>query len=147
MRFWVSLIFLLASVWYTSYAFLTLDFHTPDGQPGSGFFPIIIGIGLIVFTLINVILELKEKSKEDNVITINYGKEIIWTIVALVIFAATLRPLGGLIAMILFVFIILFGFNKKRVLQNILISLIFPILVSELFKLLNAGLPKGIFGF
>lgn len=147
MKFWVSILLLVVSIAYTFYGISTLAFKTPDGQPGSGFFPLVIGCCLIIFTLINMIIEFKKRANEDSIVTFKYTKEIIFTFLALIIFAFTLRLLGGLLSMILFVGLILFIFNKEKIVQNILISLIFPIMVFGLFNWLNAGLPKGFLGF
>jgi putative tricarboxylic transport membrane protein len=137
----------LVSVGYTWLAF-GMKF-TSDGRPGGGFLPTIIGIILVILTGIELYKVMKEsktnKKPEDGT---PYLKDIIYLIILIALMIFFLRIIGGLIAMILFVYGVLFAFNRGKHLQNILTSLIVPITVFLLFEVwLNAGIPKLFFYF
>ncbi|MBD8067927.1 tripartite tricarboxylate transporter TctB family protein [Bacillus sp. PS06] len=123
-----------------------------DGRPGAGFLPIIIGVFLIIFTGITLYKDVREfqykkKSNENHHTEANYSKDVIFIIITIAITILLLKVLGGLLSMILFVFAIIFVFNRGKHLQNILVSLVLPTLIYLLFEVwLNAGIPKGFLG-
>lgn len=87
--------------------------------------------------------EQKDQEQKQNV----YMKDVVWITIIILGFVALLKVLGGLIAMIVFTFLILLVFNRGKMIQNSLYSIIFPVAIYALFEWLNAGLPEGIFGF
>ncbi|MFD2215523.1 tripartite tricarboxylate transporter TctB family protein [Metabacillus endolithicus] len=146
MRFWLNIAFFVFSLMFTIYGLTTLKFMAAAGRPGSGFFPVVIGSFLILTTAVNVVKDLREMKKNGKIESsgINFGKEILWTIIVTIIFVFIFKFLGGLLSMILFMLGILFIYNRGKLLQNALYSVIFPVLMYMLFEWLNAGLPKGI---
>jgi|GEM_PF-6544101 len=145
MKLAFSLFFFLFSVVFTAMS-LKFNFLTDSGRPDTGFFPLIIGIGLLFFTGLSVYHDIKERMKASE--QSNYGKEMVWVAVFMTVFIFFLNILGSLISMILFIFSILFLFNREKLLQNISISLLVPIIIVAMFDFwLNASLPKGFLGF
>ena len=61
MRFWFSLSTFLFSLAFLLYGLQTLDIYDFNGRPGPGYFPLIIGVGLLISTGINVYKDLKER--------------------------------------------------------------------------------------
>ncbi|MGO4890004.1 tripartite tricarboxylate transporter TctB family protein [Anaerobacillus sp. MEB173] len=171
MRLWFSIGFFVASILYTLYGLQTLSFLTSAGRPGPGYFPLIIGVGLIICTGVNCIKDFKarKQSKEVNAtsenidvkeidsisleekdedITTKYKKDTVWMIFLIFGFIAVLTTLGGLVTMMLFMFVLLWKFNRGKIVKNTIYSILFPIGLYLLFDVwLQAGLPKGIFGF
>jgi putative tricarboxylic transport membrane protein len=140
----------IASLTYTQIG-LGLNFFS-DGRPGAGFLPLIVGILLVLFTGVTLYQSIKEsyltkKSSKASASQNNeYAKDVIFLIVLIALSVLFLKLLGGLLVMILFVFAILFFFNRGKHLQNILTSLVVPILIFLLFEWLNAGIPEGLLG-
>lgn len=128
------------------YTIMSFDLTFIDnGRPGAGFFPTILGLLLVVLTGRSLIAAFKERAGEKNFGVPVYSKDVLVLIISIAILTALLKVLGGLICMILFVFVILFLFNKGKYLQNTLISIIVPVAIFILFELwLNAGIPQGI---
>src|SRR5690606_8812436 len=128
---------------------LKYDFFTSSGQVGSGFFPIWIGSLLVLFTTITLIkdikLHLKNRQKiqiTDNVLT------LLIILVLTVLFIASMNLLGAAVAMVLYIFVVLFVLNRRRLFFNTVLSLIVSLGCYLLLDVwLNAGLPKGILGF
>ncbi len=148
MRFWFSLSTFLFSLAFLLFGLQTLDIHDLNGRPGPGYFPLIIGIGLLVSTGINVYKDLKEarrkntkKLVEENRDSV-YAKDAVATAGCIGILIFSLNFLGAIVAMILFCLTFLSYFNKGKHLQNVGYSIAFPMSVFLLFDVwLQAGLP------
>jgi putative tricarboxylic transport membrane protein len=151
MKIIFSTFLFIVSLAYTQIG-LGLNFFN-DGKPGAGFLPIIVGVLLVLFTGVTLYQNTKEyknTKKSSEVSSSNnsgHGKDVILLIILIALTVLFLKLLGGLLAMILFVFAILFFFNRGKHLQNIVTSLVVPIVIFLLFEVwLNAGIPKGILG-
>lgn len=152
MRFWFSVSTLIFSLAFTIYGQQTLSLHDINGRPGPGYFPLLIGLGLIIATAINVYKDyhqrlLTEEKLQDKSVNQRYVKDtfIIAACIALLIFG--LNILGAIISMIVFCMAFLAYFNRGKTLQNLVYSLIFPASVFMLFDVwLQAGLPAGLLG-
>ncbi len=118
MRFWFSLSTFLFSLAFTIYGLQTLDLFDFNDRPGPGYFPLIIGVGLIICTSINVYKDLKARklqqalseNAEQNVQVYAKDALAITTCIALLIF--TLNTLGAIISMVVF-FLALLNYLKR----------------------------------
>lgn len=139
------LLFLLFSIVYTIMSF-GFNFVTETGRPDAGFFPVLIGVLLIFFSGLSSYKSLREdlakKNKDSQMKT--YVKEMIWVILLAALFVLLLRYAGALVTMAVYIFASLFLFNRKKMLQNVLLSVILPTVIFLMFETwLNAGLPEG----
>lgn len=141
----LSLFFFLFSLVFTYMSF-DYNFITEEGRPDAGFFPIIIGCLLLFFSGYSLIKDLKEKHTPKSEFT--HAKDIGFLVISVTCLVLLLNMIGAMLAMALFIFSVLFKFNRKKTLQNILISFGFPTALYLMFDVwLNAGLPKGFLGF
>ena len=176
MRIWFSLTLFVLSALYLVYGLNTLSIFNAAGRPGPGFFPTLVGTGLVIFTLINCYKDFRERSTvpaehqfsvekqfvkldegsdetasaaiQDDVLNQRYGKDVAWLVALLILFIATLKPLGAILSMVVFMLILLWKFNPMRMKFNILYSILFPLGIYLLFEVwLRAGLPEGILGY
>ncbi len=152
MQLFFSLALLVSSLAYTVYGVQTLDLFDSIGRPGPGYFPLIIGLMLLLCTTINAVKSFKERAallSEENTVSDEaeerYVKDTVVVVALITLFLVTLNVLGSIISMMLFVGLFLSYFNKGKLKFNIIYSLMLPIGVYVLFDiLLRAGLPKGI---
>ncbi|MYZ49944.1 tripartite tricarboxylate transporter TctB family protein [Propylenella binzhouense] len=127
---------------YTYFAF-ELSFLSSTGRLGPGFFPRVIGLGLIASCLYALAVEWRSGGTEAQ-------ERGLWGVAvrtALLsgLFVALLNVLGGLVAMIVFMLAALFMLNPGRVLQNLAVAFLLPIGIYVLFEFwLNAGIPQGM---
>ncbi|MGQ4877519.1 tripartite tricarboxylate transporter TctB family protein [Billgrantia sp. LNSP4103-1] len=177
MRIWFSLSLLFFSILFLAYGLNTLSLFTSTGRPGPGFFPAIVGIGLVTFTAINTYKDFRErqsaarethhsllekqassiKSEEDEVKDADtkadeagttYARDVVWALAFIALFIALLRPLGAVLSMVVFMFILLWKFNPGKTRFNAIYSVLFPLGTYLLFEVwLRAGLPDGIFPY
>jgi hypothetical protein len=126
---------------YTALAFTELAWLSPAGRLAPGFFPRIIGVGLVALCLYSLYADRRHAPPFESPDWVAAG-----TIVALcAVFVALLEVLGGLLAMVLFMAAALYWFNRARPLQNALIAVILPGAVYVLFRVwLNAAMPRGL---
>lgn len=146
MRLAFSLFLLALAVFYTWLAFTELAPLTANGRLGPGFLPRAIGVALTVTLLYSMVIDRRFGLTSDEG-TPYVGDIAIFTGL-LVLFVAALNVLGGLLAMVAFMFTALTIFNRRRHLQNILVSVLLPTGIFLLFNTwLNAGIPQGILSF
>ncbi len=151
---------LVFSLLFTFYGLSTLELYDPIGRPGPGYFPLIIGVLLIIFTAVNCIKDFKNFKDFKGYIADagklsgcggsdqTYFKDSAVTLGLITIFILTLEPLGSILSMLVFTGLFLLYFNKGKHLFNVVYGLMLPIGVYLLFEvLLRAGLPKGIFDY
>ncbi|NEU31438.1 tripartite tricarboxylate transporter TctB family protein [bacterium LRH843] len=148
MRVIFSSILLALSLFFTIYGW-RYEYFNNSGQVGSGFFPIWIGALLILFITITLIKDIKLHLKERTKLQITDNVVTILIIVGItIIFIATMKLFGALLGMIIYIFAVLFVLNREKIGLNTFISLIASFGCYFLLDVwLNAGLPKGIFGF
>jgi hypothetical protein len=134
-----------AALLYTYAAFVELTFLTMTGRLGPGFFPRVIGVLLVVACLYNLFVLARPSGPEAGE---REGGD--WRITAAVValsagFVALLEVLGGLVAMVLFLFAALSVLNRGRLAQNLIISVLLPAGVHLLFVVwLKASMPTGL---
>ncbi|ALS23053.1 tripartite tricarboxylate transporter family receptor [Paenibacillus naphthalenovorans] len=138
--------FLFLFTWVFFLLSLEFEFFTSSGKPGPGLFPITIGLLLLIFTGIRVMNDWRNRRSEEG--SEGYAGDIGWVILLTFLLVLLMTYIGAVPAMALYIYFILFRFNRKRYVQNAVISITIPALVFAMFELwLNAGLPKGILGF
>lgn len=137
-----SVFFLVFSFVFTIMSF-RFDFITNSGGPGAGFFPVLVGIAFILVSGYRCLQDFKQRKNQAEMQV--YVKDLLWVVLWIVFLVVTMFYLGALLSMALFIFALLFTFNRTRLLQNIITSITIPILIFVMFDVwLNAGLPKGI---
>ncbi|HEY4553774.1 MAG TPA: tripartite tricarboxylate transporter TctB family protein [Bacillaceae bacterium] len=137
-----SLFLFIFSGYYLSIAFSFPMFS--KGIPGSGFFPQIIGVALVILTGFDLIKHYREnKSEAADRIGL---KEMLMQVAICTLYIFLFNMLGAILSTILFTIATLLLFNKGKWKQNIVIGLAVPLVIFFLFEyLLQTGLPKGIF--
>jgi putative tricarboxylic transport membrane protein len=145
MRLAFTAAILCLAVFYTYWAFADLSFLSSTGRLGPGFFPRIVGLLLIVACVLTLAGDLKERRDEG-------GLSSFWRIALIVavlsgVFILLLEVLGGPLAMVLYMLAMLSLLNPGRSVQNIAISIGFPLALFLLFdRWLNASIPPDALG-
>ena len=128
---------------YTYQAFNGLSFLSSTGRLGPGFFPRIIGIGLILACIAALAQEARQGSEPPR--GSDYIRDTVVVGALTLAFVALLDILGGPIAMVAFMLASLLFLNRKRPVQNLTIALILPALIWLMFDYwLNAAMPEGM---
>lgn len=142
MRVGFLLALLAGGVFYSYFAFAELHFLSAAGRLGPGFFPRIIGIGLIAVCLLGLSQDIARMRSDDM-------RSAFWpSVLAVAALSAGMIWLftlvGGALAMAAFLLAALSILNRGRVLQNLVITVFLPLGVYFLFDVwLNASLPEG----
>ena len=145
MRLAFTATILCLAVLYTYWAFAELSFLSSAGRLGPGFFPRFVGLILIVACLLTLAGDLRERH-EDGALS------SFWRITMVVaalsgVFVLLLEILGGPLAMIVYMLATLSVLNQGRTLQNVAISIGFPLALFLLFdRWLNASIPPDALG-
>ncbi|WP_158264596.1 tripartite tricarboxylate transporter TctB family protein [Photobacterium rosenbergii] len=162
MRFWFSVSTFLFSVGFTLYGLQTLDIYDFNNRPGAGYFPLIIGVGLVITTGINVYKDIqalklqREQQREQQQVQheqaaptdeqAHYQKDALVVAVCIALLIFSISTLGAIVSMVVFCLAFLSYFNRGKHIQNISYSIVFPLCVYLLFDVwLQAGLPDGFF--
>lgn len=146
MRLVFTAAILCVAVFYTYLAFTDLSFLSSTGRLGPGFFPRIIGLILIGFCLYVLADDLSGRRHADG------GLSSFWQVTLVVgglsgAFVLLLEIVGGLLAMVVFMLAMLSVLNRGRVVQNVAISVGFPLALFLLFDTwLNAAIPPSALG-
>ncbi|MBM9595910.1 tripartite tricarboxylate transporter TctB family protein [Roseitranquillus sediminis] len=134
---------LLISAFYTYVAFVELSFLTVSGRLGPGFFPRLIGVGLILLCLVSLPQDLR-RMRLDDVMT-GY-----WSVIAMMALLSgglvmLFSIVGGTLAMAIFLLVTLSILNRGHHLQNLAIAVLLPAAIYYLFDVwLNASMPEGM---
>jgi putative tricarboxylic transport membrane protein len=143
-----GIFFLLLSI-YVCWVSLKLGLGTLH-KPGSGFISfwsgIILGILTIMMLIQNIWIDKVDRTEEKKEKT--HWRTVILALASLFICILIFERLGYIISTILFVGFLFKCIEKKGWFVTILASLIMTLASYYIFKvLLQAELPKGIFGF
>lgn len=136
---------LLLSVFYTAIAFADLNFLSARGRIAPGFFPQIIGVLLVAFTLHTAVVEFRRRHSDEPMsadwrVTIS-----VVGMLAVLILAS--HWLGALLGMVIFMLLALSVLNRGRYLTNVLVGVLLPVGMFALFRYsLNAAMPPGMIG-
>jgi putative tricarboxylic transport membrane protein len=145
MRLAFSLAILALALYYTWVAFTDLALLTANGRLGPGFFPRVIGVLLIATLLYSLIADRRSKLSDERT---GHARDIVVFAALSIAFVALLNPLGGMLAMIVYMLSALSFFNRGRHVQNVLVSMLLPVAIFLMFDTwLNAGLPSGLLPF
>jgi hypothetical protein len=132
---------LLLAGGYSYVAFAELSYLSSAGRLGPGFFPRIIGVGLMAFCAYSLYADRARAAEPLSPF---------WRTLAVVAalsaaFVVALEVIGGVLAMIAFMAAALAFLNRGRPVQNALLALLLPIGFYLLFKVwLNAAMPRGM---
>jgi putative tricarboxylic transport membrane protein len=137
-------IFCLA-VLYTYWAFADLSFLSSTGRLGPGFFPRIVGLILIAACVLTLAGDLKERHGGGELSS--YWRTTVLVAALSGAFILLLEILGGPLAMVVYMLATLFVLNSGRSIQNVAISVGFPLALFLLFdRWLNASMPPDALG-
>lgn len=123
------------------------------GPQQSGFFPLIVGIGLVFFGLA---FGIRTTLRPDEAMLARAAEEhrnthwrTLWIVIAgLLVYAFLLDPLGYIIATTLFLAATVWVVGRRTVVRDILIAVLFATAVYFSFtELLGVRLPAGLLGF
>ncbi|GAA0610129.1 hypothetical protein GCM10009001_29320 [Virgibacillus siamensis] len=125
------------------YLILGLKFQfMMNGLPAEGFLPRIVGVLLLVFSGVNLYASIKKGNEKTSWETL---KDILIIFVASIAFIFLFNHLGAVISMILFMFVILYMFNRQKLTVNIIISIVTPMVIYFMFNVwLNVNFPEGV---
>ncbi|MGI8910956.1 MAG: tripartite tricarboxylate transporter TctB family protein [Rubrobacteraceae bacterium] len=152
--------FLAFAVAYTLFAF-GLPFMAV-GRIGPGFFPQILGVTLIVISAYSLVQDFREPARESadddapdgasgdaaGEGSGGYGRAVALMILVTVVFVVMLNVVGALVAMVLFMFAVLYLLNREGMVMNVVLSVLLPVSVYLMFDVwLNTTLPQGMFTF
>lgn len=175
MKKWFAAALLVLAIGYTIYGLNTLTLLTSSGRPAAGFFPLLIGVLLVLSSAVNLWGDVREWQKERltgvhpvhqadpeteakaETLGVNahaidggpeYGRDVFIVFAYICVFVGLMKIVGALFAMILFMLAFLFTFNRAHVVSNLIYSVALPGFLYGLFKiLLNASLPTSPLGF
>ncbi len=142
-----ALAFLAFSVFYFVYG-LRYSFLTPDGRFGAGFFPRIVGFGLLATSLLNALTEYrKREAMEPNA----YWRDIVIVMGLIVGFILLLGVFGTVVGIFVFTLATLAFLNNggiERWVTNVLVATGLAAFIHFVFRIwLNASVPRGRFSF
>ena len=169
MKQWFAAGLLVLAVGYTLYGLNSLTLLTASGRPAAGFFPLTVGVLLVVSCGINLWGDVREwwSERPSNAAAAasgtaeapgldapaveagsGYGRDVLIVFLYICGFVAIMNVTGALLAMIVFMLAFLFTFNRTQIIGNVIYSLALPGFLYGLFKiLLSASLPIGPLGF
>lgn len=141
---------------YTAMA-LDMEWRTSSGLIGPGFFPVVLGVGIVACAatvLARILLRRRARSSHSEGSSTPVEEPVpespwVLTTVALVALMAVLvvflQPLGAVIGSALFMLATLQILNPAGRVTNVVLSLALPVgLYLLLETLLGAGLPPGL---
>ncbi len=143
MRLAFLLAILVASAFYTWWAFTDLAFLSRTGRLGPGFFPRIIGISLMAFCLASLGPDVA-RMRHDALASPH------WALVGgLALMSGGLvflfGLLGGTLSMAVFLLVALSILNRGRHVANVSLAAILPLGIYLIFDVwLNAAMPEGL---
>jgi putative tricarboxylic transport membrane protein len=144
MRLAFTAAILCVAVFYTWWAFAELSFLSSAGRLGPGFFPRIIGLALIVACLLTLAGDLR---KRDDLALSSYWRTALVVAGLSGAFVLLLNVLGGPLAMVAFMLASLSLLNPGKAVQNVAISVGFPLALFLLFdRWLNASIAPDSLG-
>ncbi|WP_147113204.1 tripartite tricarboxylate transporter TctB family protein [Tateyamaria sp. syn59] len=174
MKKWFAAGLLALAIGYTVYGLHTLTLVTSSGRPAAGFFPLLIGVLLIVSCTVNLWGDVREwlEEKRTGIVPVHqadpeaeakadalgvdahaidggpeFGRDVLIVFLYICGFVAIMNVVGAFLAMLAFMLVYLFTFNRAHPVSNAIYALALPASLYGLFKiLLNASLPVGPLG-
>ncbi|MGD1833077.1 MAG: tripartite tricarboxylate transporter TctB family protein [Sphaerochaetaceae bacterium] len=116
-----------------------------DGVPGPGFFPVILGIMIILLSVLQLFNT--RKDKDDDTKFMNEGTRRVLISCAIIIgYLVGMEVLGFIISTPIFLFSIMWYFSVRKISTLISIPLVSTgILYFVFLKFLSVSLPTGLF--
>ena len=116
-----------------------------DGVPGPGFFPVILGIMIILLSVLQLFNT--RKDKDDDTKFMNEGtKRVLISCAVIIGYLVGMEVLGFIISTPIFLFSIMWYFSVRKVSTLISIPLVSTgILYFVFLKFLSVSLPTGLF--
>lgn len=139
---------LLVAVPYTVMAF-DMEWRTEAGRIGPGFFPRVVGVGLVCAILLALARSVREQrgANDGHAAGGEYRRTLLLIIGATVLFLVLLEPLGALVAAVGYMLAVLAALNPRRWVLNATVAVALPVGLYLLLQTwLNAGLPRGVLG-
>lgn len=125
-----------------------MEWRTVGGRMGPGFFPRLIGLGLVITLAIALARSLRggdEDGEAEGDGT--YVRALLVMIGATVLYAVLFEVLGALVASVIYMVTVLSAINPRRWVMNVSIGVLLPLALYLMFQTwLNAGLPAGMLG-
>ncbi len=144
--FYTGLVFLL----FTGAIFVLIMQAPPlqvPTKPGPFFFPTVAAILLGGLSLALLINGVRQKAPEAQGKGKTMMGRVVWIIGWCAIYAFTIERLGYLLSTGVVTFALLWYFNRREWIFNIVMSVGIPVSIFVLFDtLLKQSLPRGIFG-
>ena len=126
------------------YKALALPFGSAS-QPGSGFFPTLIGIALIVFS---AVAALAPPTKTGEAVTPARGEIAVWVvIIALLAYVPLLPHLGFVPSTAAIILLLLRGIGGVQWQGSLIAAIVAAVACYALFTRLGVPLPPGILAF
>ncbi|WNV74171.1 tripartite tricarboxylate transporter TctB family protein [Geodermatophilus sp. DSM 44513] len=139
---------LLLGAGFSWYTWSTLSFGTQD-RPGAGVFPLVVGIGMVVVSVLTIAEALLTDQVSGDV-RFPAGRQrrsVVLVSAALVAFVALYQFLGQYIASSLFVIAALAVLGTRSWPRNVLYGTAIGVAISAFFvELLGVRLPEGLLG-
>jgi putative tricarboxylic transport membrane protein len=152
-------VLLLIFAVYTEMA-MGMEWRTPAGRIGPGFFPRILGFTAIAVTVAAGVREVLSRPSSKPVDKVEAAEEaaepdlgrhpvaLLAFIVAAAVFVALFGVLGAALAGVLFLGVTLWFLDPEHHARAVIIAVAVPVLLYLAFQTgLNAGLPQGILPF
>jgi len=146
-----GLVWLLAGLFITIKSIFSLGLGSLK-DPGAGFFPLIVGSGLSVLSLVILARAFFAKAEDDRSIKelwsgLNWPK-VFYTIGVLVIYPMILDWVGFLLTSLFILALLCIGIEPKKWKLGIGLSIIASVCSYILFdRVLQVQLPRGLLGF
>ena len=139
---------LLLGSWFSWYTWTNVDMGTQD-RPGAGVFPLVVGIGLVIASLLTIAEAwfTDQVSGELNMPQGEKRRTVLLMAVAVVVLVATYRWLGQYVASCLFLIAALSILGNRSWVRNVVYGTAIGVGISAFFmELLGVRLPEGILG-
>ena len=125
-----------------------------EGEPGPGFFPFLMSVCLIFFSVVHCLSFVKRVEgvnlRESERFWPETGsiKRMLFTVGSLFIFVVVINYLGFVLTTFFFMFVLLRFVEPQKWFVVVLASVLTTVLSYAVFKIwLKADLPAGFFGF
>lgn len=127
----------------------SLKIEIGEGDPGAGFWPLLLGILIIIFSVLMLITTVKNKKKlEEKTFTVSTPANIRVYILCgvIILFCIALYFLGFYIGVVLFIPTVMYLLEVRNVKKIALTTMITLVAVYVIFSvLLHIALPAPIF--
>ena len=139
-----GIVLMLLGAYVTYYALFELNIGTVR-EPGSGFFTLICGAGILLLSTILVVLSFKNGVEDRPLWEKGGWKKPLLAIVVILAYVLLIPRLGFILSTALFLLVWGFIVDRGSVLRTVLMTVIGCVCMWVLFeKLLRVPLPNGI---